>query len=406
MESLGNPPDAGSPTILATGHAYYSIAQATALLGVSRVSIWRWIRDGRLPAARLGHRTTRIAHTDLERILTQRGLPSSRSGAGQNPDSVPAVEDGTVWERGQDMRRAEVERRQLFAAEQQARAEAEAALRRLRAVQIVSDAALAHLSIHDLLQELLGRLTEVLGVDNAAILIPTDEGRQLLLYMARGPEEQIAGQIRVPVGQGIAGTIAARRQPLIVDDLSAAEVANPFLKQTIRSLMGIPLMVQDRLLGVLHAGTAAPRHFTEDDLLLLRLVGDRVGLALEHARLFEEEQQLRAEAAARAVELEAIFEAIADGVVVFDNAGEVLRGNSAGRDLLNMQPSPMSDARLLGERGQRDAHDIPRFPPDWPLFRVLHGEVLKGERAVDLKVRTSTGREREISVSGAPMRDQ
>jgi excisionase family DNA binding protein len=39
---------------------YYSISQAAALLGVSRVSIWRWIRAGHLPVSRLGHRTTRI----------------------------------------------------------------------------------------------------------------------------------------------------------------------------------------------------------------------------------------------------------------------------------------------------------------------------------------------------------
>jgi len=51
----------------ATG--YYSIAQATELLGVSRVSIWRWIRDGRLPAARLGRRTVRIKRDDLEQLL-------------------------------------------------------------------------------------------------------------------------------------------------------------------------------------------------------------------------------------------------------------------------------------------------------------------------------------------------
>jgi excisionase family DNA binding protein len=59
------------------------VAQAAALLGVSRVSIWRWIRAGRLPAARLGHRTTRIRREDLERLLTDAGPDagaSSKSG--------------------------------------------------------------------------------------------------------------------------------------------------------------------------------------------------------------------------------------------------------------------------------------------------------------------------------------
>jgi PAS domain S-box-containing protein/excisionase family DNA binding protein len=51
---------------------WYSITEAAALLGVSRVTVWRWIRDGRLPVARLGHRTTQIAGGDLERLLLER----------------------------------------------------------------------------------------------------------------------------------------------------------------------------------------------------------------------------------------------------------------------------------------------------------------------------------------------
>src|SRR5438093_12782107 len=47
---------------------YYSISQAAELLGVSRVSIWRWIRAGHLPVVRLGHRTARIKREDLERL--------------------------------------------------------------------------------------------------------------------------------------------------------------------------------------------------------------------------------------------------------------------------------------------------------------------------------------------------
>jgi excisionase family DNA binding protein len=53
--------------------AYYNITQSAELLGVSRVSIWRWIRDGRLEASRLGHRTIRIERAALERILAENG---------------------------------------------------------------------------------------------------------------------------------------------------------------------------------------------------------------------------------------------------------------------------------------------------------------------------------------------
>ncbi len=66
-------------------HRYCSVPQAAALLGVSRVSVWRWIRDGHLPATRLGPRITRINRLDLEHMLVQiqtRQAAASRDVAG------------------------------------------------------------------------------------------------------------------------------------------------------------------------------------------------------------------------------------------------------------------------------------------------------------------------------------
>lgn len=83
MDELAIPPrqtpDAGTPAL--SGREYYSIAAAAELLGVNRVTVWRWIRAGRLPIARLGHRTVRIARADLERLLAARAGVKRRDGA-------------------------------------------------------------------------------------------------------------------------------------------------------------------------------------------------------------------------------------------------------------------------------------------------------------------------------------
>src|SRR5215212_5516372 len=80
--------------------SYYSISQAAALLGVSRVSIWRWIRAGQLPVIRLGHRTVRIAHADLDRLLARSGHVGSRLEAlSASPAAAPAG-DGTAHDGG------------------------------------------------------------------------------------------------------------------------------------------------------------------------------------------------------------------------------------------------------------------------------------------------------------------
>jgi PAS domain S-box-containing protein/excisionase family DNA binding protein len=67
-------PDTRALAPAADAHSYYSISQAAALLGVSRMSIWRWVRAGRLPVARFGHRTARIRREDLDRLVVESRL--------------------------------------------------------------------------------------------------------------------------------------------------------------------------------------------------------------------------------------------------------------------------------------------------------------------------------------------
>ncbi|MFI5274276.1 MAG: GAF domain-containing protein, partial [Ktedonobacterales bacterium] len=106
-------------------------------------------------------------------------------------------------------------------------------------------------------------------------------------------EEAVAGSVRIPLGEGVAGRIMAERRPMIVDDLTAVEVANPFLREHLRSLLGVPLLVEQRILGVMHVDTIEQRQFTGEERDFLQLVADRVALAIDHARLFEAERSAR-----------------------------------------------------------------------------------------------------------------
>src|SRR5581483_2172381 len=63
--------------------SFYSVSQAAAVLGVSRVTLSRWIRAGFLPVARLGHRTVRISHADLDQFVGAHGLGTTRPWAGR-----------------------------------------------------------------------------------------------------------------------------------------------------------------------------------------------------------------------------------------------------------------------------------------------------------------------------------
>ena len=185
----------------------------------------------------------------------------------------------------------------LFEREREARAAAERALQRLRGLEAISEAALEQLDLDRLLGSLLDGIRRVMGSDTAVALLLDESGRELVAEWARGLEEEVEARVRVPVGRGFAGRVAADRRPVFIPDVAAADIVNPLLvRKGLHSLLGVPLIVEGRLLGVLHVGSLEPRVFTEEDERTLQLLADRVALAIDKSRLYENERAARAEA--------------------------------------------------------------------------------------------------------------
>ena len=160
----------------------------------------------------------------------------------------------------------------------------------LQALQRVTDAALQHLDLDELLHELLQRISDVLRTDTAAILLHDPRTDELVATAARGIEEEVERGVRIPLGQGFAGRIAADRRPLAIPDVSHAEILNPLLRERgIQSLLGVPLLAAGALIGVLHVGTLTPRDFSDSDAELLQFAADRAATAIAHARMYERE---------------------------------------------------------------------------------------------------------------------
>jgi signal transduction histidine kinase len=165
---------------------------------------------------------------------------------------------------------------------------------RLRRLQLVTDAAIAHLELEELLPELLTRIRDALEADTAAFLLLDEARDELVARAAVGIEEEVEQGVRIPVGGGFAGRVAAERRPIVLDDVDRADILNPILREKgIKSMLGVPLVFADRLQGVLHVGTLSPRQFTPDDVELLVVVANTASIAIEHARLFAAERNAR-----------------------------------------------------------------------------------------------------------------
>jgi signal transduction protein with GAF and PtsI domain len=123
------------------------------------------------------------------------------------------------------------------------RPEAKGALAgRLRDIEAVADAALSRLDEQSLLAALLDRVKNVLHADTAAVLLVDHSARQLVATAASGIEEEVRQGVRIPLGTGFAGRVAASRQPVILATVDHTTVRNPLLvDRGIKSLLGVPL---------------------------------------------------------------------------------------------------------------------------------------------------------------------
>ena len=144
-------------------------------------------------------------------------------------------------------------------------------------------------SLEDFLSELLDRIRGLLAADTAAVLL-LDEARGVLLARAaKGIEEEVRVGVQVPLGRGFAGRVAAEGRPVVLQHVHRGDVVNPILVQRgICALLGVPIQLEGRVIGVMHVGTLVPRTFTDEDVEVLQLAADSAAGAINNAQLSEQ----------------------------------------------------------------------------------------------------------------------
>jgi sigma-B regulation protein RsbU (phosphoserine phosphatase) len=161
------------------------------------------------------------------------------------------------------------------------RQERQTVAERLRRIESVTDASLGHLDVEDLLNELLARVCDALEVDTATVLLLDAPSGDLVATATQGIEEEVRQGVRVPLGAGFAGRIAAEGTPVVIEDVDDADLYNPLLRtRGLRSLLGAPLVNEGRMIGVIHVGSLRLRRFGPEDVDLLQTAANMVALAV------------------------------------------------------------------------------------------------------------------------------
>lgn len=182
--------------------------------------------------------------------------------------------------------------RQLRIREAGARARAEAVTATVRKLQSLSDAALAHLQLDELLAQLLARTAALFDADTAGVLLCDQDTSRPVLRATYGLERFEPGAV-ARAGEGFLGRVLECSEAVVLDEVDEGAALHPSLTAAgVRSLLAAPLIVADRRLGVLYLGAAERQHFSSADATLMSLGAERAAIAIDHARSYEHERQL------------------------------------------------------------------------------------------------------------------
>jgi signal transduction histidine kinase len=151
------------------------------------------------------------------------------------------------------------------------------------------------LDLTEVLDNAMKYVEELMDAEASSIFEMDHERDELFFRLARGTGGSRAREIRLSMGEGIAGRVAREGKPLLVADVYEDGRFSPRMDKytgfKTRSIIGVPIKHKGRLIGVLEVLNKRGGPFEEEDLELLTVVGNQIGIAMENARLYQRLQE-------------------------------------------------------------------------------------------------------------------
>ena len=144
------------------------------------------------------------------------------------------------------------------------------------------------------LEEVSGRIldqaAEILDVDQASLMLVIEDSDELEVVAARGLREDVIGKVRIPLGEGISGTVAESGKPVLIEDLKGHPdfSRDPRGDESWTSQISVPLKIRDRILGVLNVNNKkSGTPFTSGDLKMLMALAQLAAISIQNARTYQ-----------------------------------------------------------------------------------------------------------------------
>lgn len=147
------------------------------------------------------------------------------------------------------------------------------------------------LNLDEIMNLAINELTKIVGDKGIGIYLLDPKKKELIFTAQKGFSEDFYKSVsRLKIGEGMAGNVAQQQMPMAYDDYAKyPQALEPAVKkEKIKSLMSVPLMSKDKIVGVLNIASKTPYHFAFEEINLMRLIGNQIGVAIENAQLHEE----------------------------------------------------------------------------------------------------------------------
>jgi sigma-B regulation protein RsbU (phosphoserine phosphatase) len=149
----------------------------------------------------------------------------------------------------------------------------------------VADVVNTTLDLDTTLRRVAELVRKVIDYEIFAILLLNEKTQELRFRFSLGHTPEVAERLRIKVGDGVTGLAAQRREAILVGDV-ASDPKYISAVPNVRSELAVPLIVKNRIIGVIDIESQKVNHFTEEHKRLLTLIGSRMAVGIENARLY------------------------------------------------------------------------------------------------------------------------
>jgi signal transduction histidine kinase len=181
--------------------------------------------------------------------------------------------------------------RLAYLAEQQARRETESRARELQTVARVSATATTRLDLHELLNNVTELTRESFNLQQVNVYLPSPDGQTLAVFVGENEDDQpvtlLEESVELSDDASLVARAARERRGLIINEPVPDE-----RMQGPCSQMAVPMILADRLVGVLYVASSEAGRFDEADVQVMATLTDLIAVAIENARLYEKAQAL------------------------------------------------------------------------------------------------------------------